>query len=84
MKTAAGCLVLLLDEAYGSDGSPSGQAGKPVIRASRQVNREALTDTTGAISDSIVRRVLESGRPLIVSDALSDDVFPSPSLPRIP
>ena len=68
-------LVLLLDDAYGSDGSPSGQAGKPVIRASRQVSREALTDTTGAISDSIVRRVLESGRPLIVSDALSDDVF---------
>jgi transcriptional regulator with GAF, ATPase, and Fis domain len=68
-------LVLLLDEAYGADGSPSGQSGKPVIRASRQVNREAITDTTGAISDSIVRRVLESGRPLIVSDALSDDVF---------
>ncbi len=68
-------LVLLLDEAYGADGSPSGQGGKPVIRASRQVNREAITDTTGAISDSIVRRVLESGRPLIVSDALSDDVF---------
>ncbi|MEA2749744.1 MAG: hypothetical protein QOI41_3887, partial [Myxococcales bacterium] len=68
-------LVLLLDEAYGSDGSPSGQGGKPVIRASRHVTREALTDQTGAISDSIVRRVLESGRPLIVSDALSDDVW---------
>ena len=68
-------LVLLLDDAYGSDGSPSGQAGKPVIRASRQVNREAITDTTGAISDSIVRRVLESARPVIVSDALSDDIF---------
>ncbi len=68
-------LVLLLDDAYGSDGSPSGQPGKPVIRASRHVSREALTDKTGAISDSIVRRVLDSGRPLIVSDALSDDVF---------
>jgi len=68
-------LVLLLDDAYGSDGSPSGQGGKPVIRASRHVTKEALTDTTGTISDSIVRRVLESGRPLIVSDALSDDVF---------
>src|SRR4051812_21856653 len=68
-------LVLLLEEAYGSDGSASGHGGKPVIRASRQVNREAITDTTGAISDSIVRRVLETGRPVIVSDALSDDVF---------
>ncbi len=68
-------LVLLLEEAYGSDGSASGQGGKPVIRASRQLNREAITDTTGAISDSIVRRVLDTGRPVIVSDALSDDVF---------
>ncbi len=68
-------LVLLLEEAYGTDGSASGQGGKPVIRASRQVNREAITDTTGAISDSIVRRVLETGRPIIVSDALSDDAF---------
>jgi transcriptional regulator with GAF, ATPase, and Fis domain len=71
-------LVLLLDDAYGQDpGSPpaSGQGGKPVIRASRHVTREALTDQTGMISDSIVRRVLDSGRPLIVSDALSDAVF---------
>ncbi len=68
-------LLLLLDEAYGSDGSASGHGGKPVIRASRHVTREAITDTTGQISDSIVRRVLETGRPLIVSDALSDDVF---------
>ena len=68
-------LVLLLDEAYGSDGSPSGQAGKPVIRASRHVTREAISDTTGTISDSIVRQVLASGRPLIVSDAFSDDMW---------
>jgi transcriptional regulator with GAF, ATPase, and Fis domain len=68
-------LVLLLDDAYGADGSASSQPGRPVIRASRHVSKEALTDTTGAISDSIVRRVLETGRPLIVSDALSDDVF---------
>ena len=68
-------LVLLLDEAYGSDGSPSGQGGKPVIRASRHVTREAISDTTGTISDSIVRQVLASGRPLIVSDAFSDDVW---------
>ncbi len=68
-------LLLLLDEAYGSDGSASGQGGKPIIRASRHVTREAIADTTGQISDSIVRRVLETGRPVIVSDALSDDVF---------
>jgi transcriptional regulator with GAF, ATPase, and Fis domain len=68
-------LVLLLDDAYGADGAASGQGGKPVIRASRHVHREAITDTTGSISDSIVRKVLETGRPVIVSDALSDDIF---------
>ena len=30
---------------------------------------------TGAISDSIVRQVIETGRPLIVSDALADTHF---------
>src|SRR4029077_11881587 len=47
----------------------------PLIRASRHVKKEAITDTYVAISDSIVRRVLDTGRPVIVSDALSDDVF---------
>ena len=41
--------LILLDDATAR--RSSGQAGKPVIRASRQVNREAITDTTGAISD---------------------------------
>jgi len=49
--------------------------GKPVIRASRHVTRESITDTSGAISDSIVRRVLETGRAVIVSDAVTDSQF---------
>jgi transcriptional regulator with GAF, ATPase, and Fis domain len=49
--------------------------GKPVIRASRHVKRESITDTSGAISDSIVRRVLETGRAVIVSDAVTDSQF---------
>jgi transcriptional regulator with GAF, ATPase, and Fis domain len=71
-------LILLLE-----DGGTSGQSedgttlGKPVIRAARNVKREAITDTTGAISDSIVRRVLETGRPVIVSDAVTDEQFGS-------
>ncbi|MCA9586582.1 MAG: sigma 54-interacting transcriptional regulator [Myxococcales bacterium] len=68
-------LLLMLEDAYGSDGSATGQPGKPTIRASRHVNKEAITELSGNVSDSIVRRVLESGRPLIVSDALTDDVF---------
>jgi transcriptional regulator with GAF, ATPase, and Fis domain len=45
------------------------------IRASRNLKREAITETTGAISDSIVRKVIDTGRPVIVSDALSDSQF---------
>jgi transcriptional regulator with GAF, ATPase, and Fis domain len=49
--------------------------GKPVIRASRHVKRESITDTSGTISDSIVRRVLDTGRAVIVSDAVTDSQF---------
>jgi len=45
------------------------------IRASVHMKRDAVTDQDGSISDSIVQRVFETGRPLIVSDALSDDAF---------
>jgi transcriptional regulator with GAF, ATPase, and Fis domain len=68
-----GLILLLEDGETTADGTPS----KPVIRAARNVKREAITDTTGAISDSIVRRVLETGRALIVSDALTDAQFGS-------
>jgi len=50
---------------------------KPVIRASRHVKKEMIASPTGQISDSIVRRVLETGRPVIVSDALTDTQFGS-------
>jgi transcriptional regulator with GAF, ATPase, and Fis domain len=45
------------------------------IRAARNVRREAIADAEGSVSDSIVRQVLDSGRPLIVSDALTDTHF---------
>jgi transcriptional regulator with GAF, ATPase, and Fis domain len=48
---------------------------KLVIRASRNVRREAITDTAGGISDSIVRQVVESARAVVVSDALADTHF---------
>jgi len=70
-------LILLLEEGGAPGTSSSDAPGKPVIRASRHVKRESITDTSGAISDSIVRRVLETGRPIIVSDALSDAQFGS-------
>jgi transcriptional regulator with GAF, ATPase, and Fis domain len=65
-----------------SDGRPvAGPASGTLparIRASRNVKREAIADGLSqerAISDSIVRKVIETGRPVIVSDALSDSQF---------
>jgi len=48
---------------------------KLAIRAARNVRKEVIADTHGGISDSIVRQVIESMRPVIVSDALADTTF---------
>src|SRR5262249_46390953 len=61
-------VVLLVDT---SDARGSGSR----VRASRNVNRESIEDAGGAISDSIVRHVVETKRPIIVSDALNDTTF---------
>jgi transcriptional regulator with GAF, ATPase, and Fis domain len=70
----------------------AGGARRIRIRAARNVNRDAIVESpsgsalpgdraksgaVGAISDSIVRKVLESGRAVIVSDALNDAQFKS-------
>ncbi|MDP9002387.1 MAG: sigma 54-interacting transcriptional regulator [Myxococcota bacterium] len=76
-------LILLNDDAFSNE--PAGVLGagekrEPparggTIRAARNVKREAIADASGTISDSIVRKVIETGRPLIVSDALTDSQF---------
>jgi transcriptional regulator with GAF, ATPase, and Fis domain len=71
-----------------SGGAPGDDASRPPrsaggtlparIRASRNVKREAIAEGPSgdrAISDSIVKKVIETGRPVIVSDALSDSQF---------
>jgi len=74
-------LILLLDDENWSDrdaapsAPSSGGASKLRIRAARNVKREAVSET--AISDSIVQRVLQTARPVIVSDALTDNEFSS-------
>ncbi len=45
------------------------------VRAARNVRKEVITNVHGGISDSIVRQVIESARPVIVSDALADTTF---------
>jgi transcriptional regulator with GAF, ATPase, and Fis domain len=76
-------LILLNDDAFSNE--PSADAGSSdkglmparggTIRAARNVKREAIADASGTISDSIVRKVIETGRPVIVSDALTDSQF---------
>jgi len=65
---AARGVVLLVDIG-------DGKSTAPRVRASRNVQSGALEDPTGAISDSIVRQVIDTKRPIIVSDALTDTTF---------
>ncbi|MCS6912918.1 MAG: sigma 54-interacting transcriptional regulator [Myxococcales bacterium] len=57
-----GFLVLLEDE-------------QPRVRVARNMRRETLGDPSDHLSDSIVAKVLATGRPIIVSDALHDQEF---------
>ena len=65
--------LLLVEE---GETSTVGEGQRTVVmRAARDVKKETITDATGSVSDSVVRRVLETRRPLIVSDALADTSF---------
>ena len=67
---AARGAVLLVDTA-------DDERDTPRVRAARDVRRDAIEDEAGGISDSIVRHVVESKKPIIVSDALTDTTFAS-------
>jgi transcriptional regulator with GAF, ATPase, and Fis domain len=74
-STAAHGLPREAAEVPASNDAPVHSTPPARIRASRNVKREAIAETSGQISDSIVRKVIETGRPVIVSDALSDSQF---------
>jgi transcriptional regulator with GAF, ATPase, and Fis domain len=46
--------------------------GEMSVRASRNLAREGIEGAFDRVSDSIIRRVVESRRPLVVADALHD------------
>jgi transcriptional regulator with GAF, ATPase, and Fis domain len=48
------------------------QDGEPSVRAARNVARETIEGALERVSDSIVQRVVETRRPIIVADALHD------------
>ena len=48
-------------------------AGVRTVRAARNLARETIEATVETFSDSIIQRVVESRRPLVVADALNDE-----------
>ena len=53
------------------------QDGDPKVAAARNVDQTDLPDGVQSLSDSIIRQVIDSKKPLIVSDALHDTMFKS-------
>ena len=51
--------------------------GKAKVHVARNIDAEPLTKGDEAVSDSIVKKVLDTGEPLIVADALSHEAFKS-------
>ena len=51
--------------------------GDPQIAAARNVDQETIPDAVTQLSDSILRRCIDSRQPLIVSDAVNDTMFRS-------
>jgi transcriptional regulator with GAF, ATPase, and Fis domain len=52
-------------------------SGEPQVKVARNLKRESIDDAVAHLSDTILRRVVEQRRPLIVSDALNDATFAS-------
>ena len=73
-------LEALLDGAIEATGADKGfvvllRDGKTEVRAARNLRQENLPDAVRHLSDSIIARVIESKRPLIVQDATHDMMF---------
>ncbi len=51
--------------------------GDPEIAAARNVDRQTIPDAVTQLSDSILRRCIDTRQPLIVSDAVNDTMFNS-------
>jgi transcriptional regulator with GAF, ATPase, and Fis domain len=49
--------------------------GKAEVRVARNIDKASLGEDQATFSDTIVRQVLETGKPLIVADALSHHDF---------
>ena len=75
-------MEVLLDAAIDATSASKGFVllavdGEPRIAAARHVDQKSLPADVTQLSDSIVQRVLELGKPLIVSDALNETMWRS-------
>jgi len=73
-------LDALMDSVVDLTGASKGflvlfEDGAPAIKVARNIHRENLDSSVAELSDSIVARVVESKKPLIVSDAMNDTSF---------
>ncbi|MDP2341238.1 MAG: sigma 54-interacting transcriptional regulator [Deltaproteobacteria bacterium] len=81
-KADKGFLVLV-DEADDEDPSalPSGRAAQKQrtarVRMARNLKGENLDEAVAQMSDSILKRVIDTGKPVVVSDALTSTEFNS-------
>jgi transcriptional regulator with GAF, ATPase, and Fis domain len=63
--------LVLIDPAESADDA----RGVPRVRMARNLKGESLDEAVAQLSDSIVKRVLQTGQPVVVSDALTSTEF---------
>jgi transcriptional regulator with GAF, ATPase, and Fis domain len=51
------------------------ESGEPVVKVARNLRRETISDAVSQLSDSIIARVVRTRKPIIISDALTDEEF---------
>ncbi len=51
------------------------ESGEPIVKVARNLRHETISDAVRHLSDSIIKRVVETREPLIISDALNDTSF---------
>jgi transcriptional regulator with GAF, ATPase, and Fis domain len=73
-------LEALMDEVISLTGADKGmlillEDKSLQVKVARNLRRENISDAVGQLSDSILEKVVKTGKPLIVSDALHDQEF---------
>jgi transcriptional regulator with GAF, ATPase, and Fis domain len=66
--------LVLLEDASNDDGAV---VRVPRIKMARNLKGESLDEAVAQLSDSIVKKAIESGQPIVVSDALTSTEFNS-------